>query len=115
MRRGFSVAATGNKVERAPPKAKGAAARVRDGQEDKPSMCDASHIFSKWHCDKENAWSSGCNNLSNAINRKPLGFDYFRRLKKSWRRGRAIEYALIALLIAFTAFQVLLAVGAKAI
>ena len=53
--------------------------------------------------------------MSNAINRKPLGFDYFRRLKKSWRRGRAIEYALIALLIAFTAFQVLLAVGAKAI
>jgi Flp pilus assembly pilin Flp len=53
--------------------------------------------------------------LSNAINRKPLGFDYSRRLKKSWRSGRAIEYALIALLIAFTAFQVLLAVGAKAI
>jgi Flp pilus assembly pilin Flp len=53
--------------------------------------------------------------LSNAINRKPLGFDYFRRLKKSWRRGRAIEYALIALLIAFTAFQVVLAVGANAI
>ena len=53
--------------------------------------------------------------MSNAINRKPLGFDYFRRLKKSWRRGRAIEYALIALLIAFTAFQVVLAVGAKAI
>jgi len=71
--------------------------------------------FQQWHCDKEDAWSSGCNNLSNAINRKPLGFDYFRRLKKSWRRGRAIEYALIALLIAFTAFQVVLAVGAKAI
>jgi len=78
-------------------------------------MCDASHIFSNGTEIREDAWSSGGNNVSNAINRKPLGFDYFRRLKKSWRRGRAIEYALIALLIAFTAFQVVLAVGAKAI
>jgi Flp pilus assembly pilin Flp len=53
--------------------------------------------------------------LSNAINRKPLTFEYFRRLKKSGQRGRAIEYTLIALLIAFAALQAFFAVGVKAI
>jgi len=37
-----------------------------------------------------------------------------RRLKKRRQRGFAIEYTLIALMLAFAAFQVLLAVGAKA-
>src|SRR4029077_662191 len=35
----------------------------------------------------------------NAISRKPLAFEYIRRLKKNGQRGRAIEYVLIALLI----------------
>jgi hypothetical protein len=50
----------------------------------------------------------------NIISRKPLTFEYLRRLKKRGQRGFAIEYTLIALMLAFAAFQVLLAVGAKA-
>ena len=42
-------------------------------------------------------------------------FEYFRRLKKTGQRGRAIEYTLIALLITFAALQAFLAVGLKAI
>jgi len=38
-----------------------------------------------------------------------------QRLKKSGHRGMTIEYALIALLIASAAFQVLIAVGVKAV
>jgi hypothetical protein len=48
------------------------------------------------------------------ISRKPLTFQYLRRLKKSRQRGLTIEYTLGALMVAFAAFQVLLAVGAKA-
>jgi Flp pilus assembly pilin Flp len=51
----------------------------------------------------------------NAISRKPLAFEYIRRLKKNGQRGRAIEYVLIALLITFTALQAFFAVGLKAI
>jgi Flp pilus assembly pilin Flp len=51
----------------------------------------------------------------NAISRKPLTFEYFRRLKKNGQRGRAIEYTLIALLITFAALQAFFAVGLKAI
>ena len=42
-------------------------------------------------------------------------FEYFRRLKKTGQRGRAIEYTLIALLITFAAAQAIFAVGLKAI
>ena len=45
---------------------------------------------------------------------KPSGFDHLRRLKMGRRRDLAIEYTLITLMVAFAAFQVLLAVGAKA-
>ena len=38
-----------------------------------------------------------------------------RRLKKSGHRGMAIEYTLIALLIASAAYQVLVAFGVKAV
>jgi len=38
-----------------------------------------------------------------------------RRLKKNGHRGMTIEYTLIALLIASAAFQVLIAVGVKAV
>jgi Flp pilus assembly pilin Flp len=51
----------------------------------------------------------------NAISRKPLAFEYFRRLKKNGQRGRAIEYTLIALLITFAGLQAFFAVGLKAI
>jgi hypothetical protein len=51
----------------------------------------------------------------NAIGRKPLTFEYFRRLKKGGQRGKTIEYTLIALLIAFAALQAFFAVGLKAI
>jgi Flp pilus assembly pilin Flp len=44
-----------------------------------------------------------------------LTFEYLRRLKKSGQRGRAIEYTLIALLIAFAALQAFFTVGVKAI
>ena len=55
----------------------------------------------------------GGNSLWNIIGRKPLTFEHLRRLKKR-QRGLTIEYTLIALTLAFAAFQVLLAVGAKA-
>jgi hypothetical protein len=48
------------------------------------------------------------------ISRKPLSFECLRRLTRSRPRGLTIEYTLIALMAAFAAFQVLLAVGAKA-
>jgi hypothetical protein len=48
------------------------------------------------------------------ISRKPLSFEYLRRWTRSRPRGLTIEYTLIALMVAFAAFQVLLAVGAKA-
>ena len=50
----------------------------------------------------------------NIISRKPLTIEPLRRSKKSGRRGLTIEYMLIVLMIVFAAFQVLLAVGAKA-
>jgi hypothetical protein len=50
-----------------------------------------------------------------AISRKPLAFEYIRRLKKNGQRGKAIEYTLIALLITFAALQAFFAVGLRAI
>jgi hypothetical protein len=57
----------------------------------------------------------GSDNLSNTISRKPLNFEYFRRLKKKGQRDMRIEYALIALLVAFAGLQAYLAFGAKGI
>jgi len=45
---------------------------------------------------------------------KPSGFEHRRHLKTGRRSGLAIEYTLIASMVALAAFQVLLAVGAKA-
>ena len=53
--------------------------------------------------------------MSNTLSRKPLTFEYFRRLKKRGQRSMRIEYALIALLIAFAGFQAYFAFGAKGI
>jgi hypothetical protein len=53
--------------------------------------------------------------LSNTISRKPSIFEYFRRLKKRGQRDMRIEYALIALLVAFAGLQAYLAFGAKGI
>ena len=53
--------------------------------------------------------------MSNTISRKPLIFEYFRRLKKRGQRDMRIEYALIALLVAFAGLQAYLAFGAKGI
>jgi hypothetical protein len=64
-------------------------------------------------CGMEAAWSIGGDSLWN-ISRKPLSFEYLRRWTRSRPRGLTIEYTLIALMVAFAAFQVLLAVGAKA-
>jgi Flp pilus assembly pilin Flp len=44
-----------------------------------------------------------------------LTFEYFRRLKKRGQRDMTIEYALIALLVAFAALQAYFAFGAKVI
>jgi len=41
--------------------------------------------------------------------------EYFRRLKKRGPRDMRIEYALIALLVAFAGLQAYLAFGAKGI
>ncbi len=57
----------------------------------------------------------GSDNLSNTISRKLLSFEYFRRLKKRGQRDMRIEYALIALLVAFAGLQAYLAFGAKGI
>jgi hypothetical protein len=56
---------------------------------------------------------TGSDSLSNTISRKPLIFEYFRRLKERGRRGMRIEYALIALLIAFAGLQAYFAFGEK--
>jgi hypothetical protein len=53
--------------------------------------------------------------LSDIISRRPLTFgEYLRRLNKISQRGMIIEYTLIILLTVFAAFQILVAVGAKA-
>jgi hypothetical protein len=57
----------------------------------------------------------GSDSLSNTIKRRPSTFEYFRRLKKSGQRGMRIEYALIALLIAFAALQAFFVFGPRAI
>jgi hypothetical protein len=38
---------------------------------------------------------------------RPAPVDHLHRLKKRWQRGLAIECALIALLVGFSAFQFL--------
>ena len=43
--------------------------------------------------------------MSNIISRKPLIFEFVPRLKKSGQRGIRIEYALVALLLAFAGLQ----------
>jgi hypothetical protein len=43
-----------------------------------------------------------------------LTFEYFRRLKKRGQRSLRLEYALIALLIAFAALQAFFVFGPKA-
>jgi hypothetical protein len=43
--------------------------------------------------------------MSNIISRKPLLFEFVRHLKKSGQRGIRIEYALVALLLAFAGLQ----------
>jgi hypothetical protein len=57
----------------------------------------------------------GSDGLSNIVRRKPLTFEYFRPLKKRGQRGMTIEYALIALLLAFAGLQAYVAFGAKGI
>ena len=43
--------------------------------------------------------------MSNIISRKPLNFEFVRRLKKSGHRGIRIESALVTLLLAFAGLQ----------
>ena len=57
----------------------------------------------------------GSDRLSDTLSRKPLTFGYFRRLKKNAQRGMRIEYALIALLVAFAGLQAYFVFGAKGI
>ncbi|MGZ5910755.1 MAG: hypothetical protein ACXWLB_12850 [Reyranella sp.] len=53
--------------------------------------------------------------MSNTISRKPLTFGFLRRLKKNGRHTMRIEYALIALLVAFAGLQAYLVFGARGI
>ncbi|MGZ5898404.1 MAG: hypothetical protein ACXWK3_01605 [Reyranella sp.] len=53
--------------------------------------------------------------MFNTISRKPLAFEYFHRSKKRGQRSMRIEFALVALLIAFAALQAYFAFGAKGI
>jgi len=57
----------------------------------------------------------GSDSVSSVTSRKLLAFQkYFRPLKRIGQRGMAIEFALIVLLTAYAAFQILSAAGAKA-
>jgi hypothetical protein len=78
------------------------------------TLGDVSHSFSVSTAVRDKWTVTGSDSL-NAISRKPLTFEYFPRLKKSGQRGKAIEYTLIALLVAFAALQAFFAVGLKAI
>ena len=49
--------------------------------------------------------------MSYATISKSLSAGHLPRLKKGWQRSLAIEHTLIALLVAFTTFQVLFVVG----
>jgi|HubBroStandDraft_6_1064221.scaffolds.fasta_scaffold312443_2 hypothetical protein len=78
------------------------------------AMCDASHTFSVGNPiqNTDQFWRDG---LSNTLGRKRLTLEYFRRLKERGPRGRVIEFALIALLIAFAALQAFFVFGPRAI
>jgi hypothetical protein len=75
---------------------------------------DVSHSFIVRTAVRDKLPFVGSDSL-NAISRKPLTFEYIRRLKKNGQRGRAIEYMLIALLIAFAALQAFFVFGPRAI
>jgi hypothetical protein len=62
-----------------------------------------------------NSQSSGSGSLSNAINRRPLTYEFFRRFKKRGQRDMTIEYVVIALLLVFAGLQAYFAFGAKGI
>ena len=73
-----------------------------------------SHSFSVSTAVRDKLPVIGSDSL-NAISRKPLAFEYIRRLKKNGQRGKAIEYTLIALLITFAALQAFFVFGPRAI
>ena len=88
---------------------------IRHTQKKTQRRRDVSHSFSVSTAVQNKQPVIGSDSLSNAINRKPLTFEYFRRLKKKGQRDMRIEYALIALLVAFAGLQAYLAFGAKGI
>ena len=45
--------------------------------------------------------------ISRPFSSRPLSLNHLHRLKKRWQRGLAIECTVIALLVGFSAFQVL--------
>lgn len=45
--------------------------------------------------------------MSSSTISRPSSFNHLHRLKKRWQRGLAIECTVIALLVGFSAFQVL--------
>jgi hypothetical protein len=53
--------------------------------------------------------------MSSTTGSRPTSSDLLHGLKKSWQRGLALEYALIAAFVAFTIFQFLYVVGIRAI
>jgi hypothetical protein len=75
---------------------------------------DASHSFSVGTAVRDKWPAIGSDSL-NAISRKSLTFEFFRRLKKNGRRSMAIEYVLIALLITFAALQAFFIFGPRAV
>jgi hypothetical protein len=55
----------------------------------------------------------GAGNVSNTSSREDLTSDR-RRLEKDAQRGMAVEYAIVVLLIGLAAFQIVFAIGTKA-
>ena len=87
------------------------ARHLRSGrQHDEATECDRNHIPSGGTALRRAPHRIGASSVSNTSSRKHATSD-LRRLEK---RGMAVEYAIIALLIGLAAFQVVFAIGTKA-
>jgi len=52
--------------------------------------------------------------MADTITRRSLAVDYFSRFKRRWQRTMAVEFALIALFIAFATFEISYVIGKMA-
>lgn len=65
-------------------------------------------------CGTEGYWDVKGSGMADTITRRSLAVDYFSRFKRRWQRTMAVEFALIALFIAFATFEISYFIGRMA-